>query len=198
MTATFKKTPILFATLLTLATPAFAGDWWTIPGGLRFGTDEVCTLFKQNVECVDADGNFLASYSGGTEGSRNPTLSQRHLADIAADSRLTAKRLANFRHFVLDYIKRPPVNKNLGELQLDLKQVGGMWAFVATFKSDDRQGATMDTVFVETWYDGRIIKIVVNSADTDAAVRAVYSSLQTLEPDIHAYSEADTFQNTWR
>ena len=33
MTATFKKTPILFAALLTVATPAFAGDWRTTPGG---------------------------------------------------------------------------------------------------------------------------------------------------------------------
>ena len=198
MTATFNKTPILFAALLTVATPAFAGDVWTIPGGLRFATDGVCTLFKQNVECVDAAGNFLASYTGHIVGSRNPTLSQRHLADIAADPGLTAKRLANFRHFVLEYIKSPPVTKNLGELQLDLKEVGSMWAFVATFKSDNKVGATMDTVLVETWYDGRIIKIIVNSPDTDAAVTAVYNSLQTLEPDSQAYSGIDHFQNTWR
>jgi len=48
MTATFKKIPILFAALLTVATPAFAGDWRTIPG-----TDGVCTLFNENLECVD-------------------------------------------------------------------------------------------------------------------------------------------------
>ena len=51
---------------------------------------------------------------------------------------------------------------------------------------------------LETWYDGRIIKIVVNSADTDAAVTAVYNSLQTLEADTQAYSGIDHFQNAWR
>ena len=56
MTAIFNKTPILFAALLTLATPAFAGDWWTIPG-----TDGICTLYNQNLECVDAARSFLAS-----------------------------------------------------------------------------------------------------------------------------------------
>jgi hypothetical protein len=99
---------------------------------------------------------------------------------------------------VLEYIKSPPVTKNLGELQLDLKQVGSMWAFVATYKSDTKQGGTMDTVLLETWYDGRIIKIVVNSVDTDAAVTSVYNSLQTLESDTQAYSGIDHFQNTWR
>jgi hypothetical protein len=71
MTATFKKTPILFAALLTVATPAFAGDWRTVPG-----TDGLCKLYNQNLECVDGARNFLASYTGGTEASRNPTLSQ--------------------------------------------------------------------------------------------------------------------------
>jgi hypothetical protein len=56
MTATFKKIPILFAALLTVATPAFAGDWRTIPG-----TDGVCTLFNENLECVDTARNTLAS-----------------------------------------------------------------------------------------------------------------------------------------
>jgi hypothetical protein len=56
MTATFKKTPILFAALLTVATPAFAGDWRTIPGG----TDG-CTLYNQNLECMDTAQTFLAS-----------------------------------------------------------------------------------------------------------------------------------------
>jgi hypothetical protein len=56
MTATFKKTPILFAALLTVATPAFAGDWRSIPR-----TDGVCTLYNENLECVDAGRSFLAS-----------------------------------------------------------------------------------------------------------------------------------------
>ena len=56
MTATLKKTPILFAALLTVATPAFAGDWRSIPR-----TDGVCTLYNQNLECVDAARSFLAS-----------------------------------------------------------------------------------------------------------------------------------------
>ena len=55
MTATFKMTPILFAALLTVATPAFAGDWRTTPG-----TDG-CTLYNQNLECVDGARNSLAS-----------------------------------------------------------------------------------------------------------------------------------------
>jgi hypothetical protein len=50
-------TPILFAALLTVATPAFAGDWWTIPGG----TDGACTLYNQNLECMDTARTFLAS-----------------------------------------------------------------------------------------------------------------------------------------
>ena len=53
------KTPILFAALLTVTTPAFAGDWRTIPGGV--GTDGVCTLYNQNLECMDAARTFLAS-----------------------------------------------------------------------------------------------------------------------------------------
>ena len=48
MIATFKK-PILFAALLTVATPAFAGDSRSIPR-----TDGVCTLYNENLECVDA------------------------------------------------------------------------------------------------------------------------------------------------
>ena len=48
MIATFKK-PVLFAALLTVATPAFAGDWRSIPR-----TDGVCTLYNENLECVDA------------------------------------------------------------------------------------------------------------------------------------------------
>src|SRR5680860_1965 len=59
MTATLNKTPILFAALLTVATPVFAGGWRTIPDGV--GTDGVCTLYNQNLECVDAARNFLAS-----------------------------------------------------------------------------------------------------------------------------------------
>ncbi len=59
MTATLNKTPILFAALLTVATPAFAGDWRTIPGGV--GNDGVCTLYNQNFECMDAARTFLAS-----------------------------------------------------------------------------------------------------------------------------------------
>ena len=59
MTATLNKTPILFAALLTVATPAFAGDWRTIPEGV--GTDGVCTLYNQNLECMDAARTFLAS-----------------------------------------------------------------------------------------------------------------------------------------
>jgi hypothetical protein len=59
MTAAFKKTPILFAALLTVATPAFAGGWQTIPEGV--GTDGVCTLYNQNMECVDGARSFLAS-----------------------------------------------------------------------------------------------------------------------------------------
>ena len=49
-------TPILFAALLTVATPAFAGDWRSIPR-----TDGVCTLYNENLECVDAARSFLAS-----------------------------------------------------------------------------------------------------------------------------------------
>jgi len=56
MTATFKKTPILFAALLIVATPAFAGDWRTTPGG----TDG-CALYNQNLECMDNAQTFLAS-----------------------------------------------------------------------------------------------------------------------------------------
>jgi hypothetical protein len=59
MTATFNKTPILFAALLTVTIPAFAGGWQTIPGGV--GTDGVCTLYNQDMECVDAARSFLAS-----------------------------------------------------------------------------------------------------------------------------------------
>ena len=59
MTATLNKTPILFAALLTVATPALAGDWRTIPGGV--GTDGMCTLYNQNLECMDAARTFLAS-----------------------------------------------------------------------------------------------------------------------------------------
>jgi hypothetical protein len=197
MAATFNKTPILFAALLTMATPAFAGDWWTTPGGLRFATDGACALKGNHLECEDAAGNVVSSYSAFTVGGSNPTLSQRHLADIATNPELKGKRLGNFRHFVLDYIKSPPTNKNLGELQLDLKQVGSMWAFVATFKSDDNQGATMDTVLLETWYDGHIIKIDAVGADTEATVGDVYNSLQTLEADQGA-DNSNTFQNRWR
>ena len=64
MIATFKK-PILFAALLTVATPAFAGDWRSIPR-----TDAVCTLYNENLECVDAARSFLAS-SQLTAPSRN-------------------------------------------------------------------------------------------------------------------------------
>jgi hypothetical protein len=56
MTATFKKTPILFAALLMVATPAFAGDWRTTPGGI-----DGCTLYNQNLECMDTAQTFLAS-----------------------------------------------------------------------------------------------------------------------------------------
>ena len=56
MTAPLNKTPILFAALLTVATPAFAGDWRTIPGGV--GNDGVCTLYNQNFECMDAARTF--------------------------------------------------------------------------------------------------------------------------------------------
>ena len=49
-------TPILFAALLTVATPAFTGDWRSIPR-----TDGVCTLYNENLECVDAARSFLAS-----------------------------------------------------------------------------------------------------------------------------------------
>ena len=56
MTATFKKTLILFAALLTVATPAIAGDWRPIPR-----TDGVCTLYNEKLECVDAARSFLAS-----------------------------------------------------------------------------------------------------------------------------------------
>ena len=59
MTTPLNKTPILFAALLTVATPAFAGDWRTIPGGV--GTDGVCTLYNQNLECMDAARTLLAS-----------------------------------------------------------------------------------------------------------------------------------------
>ena len=59
MTATLKKTPILFAALLTVATPAFAADWKTIPG-----TDGVCTLYNQNLDCMDAARTFLAANDG--------------------------------------------------------------------------------------------------------------------------------------
>ena len=59
MTTPLNKTPILFAALLTVATPGFAGDFRTIPGGV--GTDGVCTLYNQNLECVDAARTFLAS-----------------------------------------------------------------------------------------------------------------------------------------
>ena len=47
-------TPILFAALLTVAT--IAGDWRSIPR-----TDGVCTLYNENLECVDAARSFLAS-----------------------------------------------------------------------------------------------------------------------------------------
>ncbi len=66
MTA-MNKTPILFAALLTIATPAFAGD---TPEGPPFGTDAVCTLYNENLECVDAQRNFLASYKGATGASQ--------------------------------------------------------------------------------------------------------------------------------
>ena len=69
MTA-MNKTPILFAALLTIAAPAFAGDWWTTPEGPPFGTDAVCTLYNENLECVDAKRNFLASYTGATGASQ--------------------------------------------------------------------------------------------------------------------------------
>ena len=49
-------TPILFAALLTVATPAIAGDWRSIPR-----TDGVCTLYNENLECVDAARSFLVS-----------------------------------------------------------------------------------------------------------------------------------------
>jgi hypothetical protein len=64
MTATFKKTLILFAALLTVATPAIAGDWRSIPR-----TDGVCTLYNENLECVDAARRFLASST--TDSARN-------------------------------------------------------------------------------------------------------------------------------
>ena len=57
MTATFIKTPILFAALLTVATPAIAGDWRSIPR-----TGGVCTLYNEKLECVDAGRSSLASY----------------------------------------------------------------------------------------------------------------------------------------
>ena len=56
MTATFKKTPILFAALLTVATPAFAGDWRPIPR-----THGACTLYNEKLECVDAARSYRAS-----------------------------------------------------------------------------------------------------------------------------------------
>ena len=65
MIATFKK-PILFAALLTVATPAFAGDWRSIPR-----TDGVCTLYNENLECVDAARSFLASSTTDGTPSRN-------------------------------------------------------------------------------------------------------------------------------
>jgi hypothetical protein len=65
MTAAFNKTPVLFAAMLTVATPAVAGGWRTIPEGV--GTDGVCTLYNQNMECVDAARTFLAwSTHGGS------------------------------------------------------------------------------------------------------------------------------------
>ena len=57
MTATFIKTPILFAALLTVATPALAGDWRSIPR-----THGACTLYNEKLECVDAARSSLASY----------------------------------------------------------------------------------------------------------------------------------------
>jgi hypothetical protein len=69
MIATFKK-PILFAALLTVATPAFAGDWRSIPR-----TDGVCTLYNENLECVDAARSFLASSTtNGTVANLNGLL----------------------------------------------------------------------------------------------------------------------------
>ena len=59
-------TPILFAALLTVATPAIAGDWRSIPR-----TDGVCMLYNENLECVDAARSFLASST--TDGTRRVT-----------------------------------------------------------------------------------------------------------------------------
>ena len=61
MIATFKNLPILFAALLTVATPAFAGDWRSIPR-----TDGVCRLYNENLECVDAARSFQPLLERGT------------------------------------------------------------------------------------------------------------------------------------
>jgi hypothetical protein len=59
-------TPILFAALLTVATPAIAGDWRSIPR-----THGACTLYNEKLECVDAARSSVASSTTDDTPSRN-------------------------------------------------------------------------------------------------------------------------------
>ena len=93
MTTPLNKTPILFAALLTVATPAFAGDWRTIPGGV--GTDGVCTLYNQNVECVDAARTFLAS--SGDDGTIRMRVVNVSLNDVLKYPGPSEQRVSHYR-----------------------------------------------------------------------------------------------------
>jgi len=193
-----RRYPLLITGALGFAlavTPAYADtNWSTSDESLVITLDDMCSKVAEGALICKEGDTYWGAWNFWLGTARHePRLTQENMANIASNPTQKEKHISDFAKYVRHDLAALDMKfSDVKGVYLDLRQVGTVWSFVATYEWTNKiSHNTFNVALLEVWNKGHIAfirTVTFYGPNATAYVNAALNSLRWDESGNHSYT----------